>query len=97
MRQRHALARRGEKTNILNRLFRIAIWFLITHGQVVDGLSLQDLADRKTADGRLNGILYIRHIDAKPRSRLTVDREIEIRLARIALKSQILDSRESGT
>ena len=96
MRQRHALARRGKQANILNRFFRIAIWFLITHGQVVDGLSLQDLADRKPADGGLDGILHIRHIDAKPRSRLAVDGEIEIRLARIALQPQILDSSNLG-
>ena len=96
MRQRHALARGRKKTNILNRLFGIAIWLLIAHGQVVDGLSLQDLADRITADGSLDGVLYIRHIDAETRRRLAVNSDVEIGLARIALESQILDPGNLG-
>ncbi len=89
--QRDALSRGREQSNILDSLLGIAIRFLIAHHHVVDCLSLQDLADRITADGGLDGILYIGHIDAVARSRQTVNGEIDIRLARIALKPQIRD------
>ena len=53
---------------------------------------MKDLAHGVSAHSRLDGILYVRHIDTKPSRRLAVDGEIEIRLARIALESQILDA-----
>ena len=94
--QRDAPTRGREQSNILDSLLGIAVRFLIAHDHVVDGLSLQHLADRITADGGLNRILNIGHIDAVARSCLTVDGEIDIRLARIALNSQIMDTVDIG-
>ena len=53
--------------------------------QVIYGFSLKNLADGKTANGRLDSVLHIRHIYAKSSSCLAIDGYVEIRLACIAL------------
>jgi len=88
--QRDALTRRREQSNILDSLLGVTVRFLIAHDYVVDCLTLQDLADRITADRGLNCILDIGNVDAVARGSLAVNGEIDIRLARIALNSKSL-------
>ena len=93
LRQRHPLSGRGKQANFLDGLLGIAIGRLVAHHHVVALLADQHLTHGVAAHGRLDGVLYVRHVDSKTSRLAAVDRQVEIRLAEIA---QELDVMQAG-
>ena len=84
MRKGYAFAARGEKANILNGFFGVAIAGLVTDYQIVALLALQDLAYSFASDCGFDRVLDIRDVDAVARGLLAVHGNIQIWLAQDA-------------
>ena len=83
-----------KQANILDALLSIAIWLLVAHHHVVALLADQHLAHGVAAHGRLDGVLYVGHIDSKARGLAAVDRQVEIGLAEIAQELDVVHARD---
>ena len=95
LRQRDALARRRQQADILNRMRIPAIRLQVAHDDVVARLALQHRADGLAADGRLDGVLHVLHVQPEPRRRLPVDLEVQVRLADDAKQLQVLEAADA--
>src|ERR1017187_6630363 len=74
LRQRHPLSRWGNQANLLDGLRGIAIGRLVAHHHVVPLLANQHLTYRVAAHRRLDGVLYVRHVDSKTGGSAAVNR-----------------------
>ena len=77
----------------------IAIGLLVAHHHVVALLADQHLTHSVAADGGLDGVLYVGHVDSKAGRLAAVDRQVEIRLAEIAQQLDVVhagDARHDG-
>ena len=81
LRERNALARRGQQADVGDGFLGIAIGRLVAEHQIVALFALQNLAERVAADSGLNGVLNVGDVDLIAGGFLAVDGEIQIRLA----------------
>ena len=73
----------------------IAIGLLVAHHHVVPLLADQHLTHRVAAHGRLDGVLYVCHVDSKTSRLAAVDGQVEIRLAEIAQELDVMHARDA--
>ncbi len=97
MRQRHAFAGGREQTNSLDGLLRVAVGSLVSNHHVVALLADQHLTHRVAADGGLNRVLDVGHVDSETSRLAAVDRQVEIRLAEIAQELDVMHARDVRT
>ena len=69
---------------------RVAVLRQVAHHQVVALLALQHLGQRVAADGGLDGILNVGHVDLIAGGLLAVHRQVQVGLADHAEQAQIL-------
>ena len=89
LRERDALAGRGEEPNVLDGFSAVAIRFLVTDSQIVDLLALQNLTHSVPTHGGRNSVLHVGNIDPKSGCLRAVNSDIEIRLPDVAKKTEI--------
>src|SRR5208282_3565030 len=80
----------GKQPNSCDGVLGFTVGFLITHHHVVARFTLEHLAHSVPAHGRLDGVLYVGHIDSKTRCLLAVDDYVKIRLAEIAQELDVM-------
>ena len=69
---------------------RVAVLRQIAHHQVVARLALQNLCQRVAADGGLDGVLHVGHVDLVAGGLPPIHRDVQIRLTQHAKDAQVL-------